>query len=80
MIYKTESIPDKNEIIITGVPNDLSKEPRIIAEKVFESIGMENPKSEIMKTRIAVKKSLTYAVKIVLIHQQIKVLVMIRNQ
>ena len=41
---KTESVPDKNEIIITAVSNDLSEEPRIIAEKIFESIGMEKPK------------------------------------
>ena len=33
----------------------MSKETRVIAEKIFESIGMENSNSELMQTRIAVK-------------------------
>ena len=58
-VSKVQSVPHKNEIIITGVPNDISDEPRIIAEKIFEKIGIENPKSVIVITRKIVKKSHT---------------------
>ena len=53
---QAQSTSHENEIIITGVPNEISDEPGIIAEKIFKSIGVENPKSVIMKTRKVVKK------------------------
>ena len=39
---KAQSVSRENEIIITGVPSDISDEPRIIAEKIFEKIGIQS--------------------------------------
>ena len=58
-INEKKSLASPNEIIITGIPENVNDKPIIIAEKVFESIGIEVPKTAIISSRKVIKKSKT---------------------
>ena len=51
-----QTLAKANEIIITGIPESVNEEPMDIAEKVSETIGIENPKIGIIASRKFVKK------------------------
>ena len=58
-IEEKKSSASPNEIIITGIPDNINDKPIIIAEKVFESIGIEFPKTAIISSLKVIKKSKT---------------------
>ena len=59
--------------MITGIPENINDKPIIIAEKVFESIGIEVPKTAIISSRKVIKKSKTITIQQVIEHQQIQI-------
>ena len=56
IITKVHISTNASQIIITGIPKSFNEEPLIIAEKVLETIGIENPKLGITTSRKVVKK------------------------
>lgn len=56
IISKVQTSTKASEIIITGIPESVDEEPLVIAEKVLETIGIENPKLGIITSRKVVKK------------------------
>ena len=58
IISKVQASINANDII-TGIPESVDKEPLVIAEKVLETIGIENPKLGIITSRKVVKKDNT---------------------
>ena len=67
-INEKKSLASPNEIIITGIPENINDKPIIIAEKVFESIGIE-----VAKTAIISSINLKLAIQQAIVHQQIKI-------
>ena len=43
IITKVHISTNASQIIITGIPKSVKEEPLVIAEKVLETIGIENP-------------------------------------
>ena len=71
IISKVQTSTKASEIIITGIPESVDEEPLVIAEKVLETIGIENPKLGIITSRKI--RNITLLIQQVIRCQKVKV-------